>query len=170
MKIPPCFHSGRFCLYLYIPVLSIATILTLRTPKESGGSSGANDRIFVRTKSSKVLLRADSLSRSRTANGTDFVVYSLRTHEAVRRLSLIGLESFAVSSRFIILVSSTHYTVDHALTLGASSVHPIHQHFKLSQPVHSRLCTSRLPHLSSLSRHHHIPLHQQSPISTMYFH
>ena len=42
--------------------------------------------------------------RSRTAQGTGFLVYSLRTHEVVKRLSLIGFTSFAASSQFIIVV------------------------------------------------------------------
>ncbi|TBU43312.1 hypothetical protein BD309DRAFT_894635 [Dichomitus squalens] len=43
---------------------------------------------------------------SRTPQGTDFLVYSLRTHEVVKRLSLIGFTSFAASSQFIILCTS----------------------------------------------------------------
>ncbi|KAI0684773.1 hypothetical protein C8T65DRAFT_701928 [Cerioporus squamosus] len=40
---------------------------------------------------------------SRTARGTDFLVYSLRTHEVVQRLALIGFSSFAASSHYIVL-------------------------------------------------------------------
>ncbi|KAL1937335.1 hypothetical protein VTO73DRAFT_13848 [Trametes versicolor] len=43
---------------------------------------------------------------SRTVHGTDFLVYSLRSHEVVKRLPLIGFTSFAASSQFIILSTS----------------------------------------------------------------
>ncbi|KAI0666055.1 hypothetical protein C8Q78DRAFT_1060998 [Trametes maxima] len=48
---------------------------------------------------------------SRTGNGTDFVVYSLRTHEVVKRLPLIGFTSFAASTQFIILSTSNPPTL-----------------------------------------------------------
>ncbi|RPD54134.1 hypothetical protein L226DRAFT_312631 [Lentinus tigrinus ALCF2SS1-7] len=48
---------------------------------------------------------------SRTAHGTDFLVYSLRTHEVVQRLTLIGFTSFAASSQFIILCTSNPATL-----------------------------------------------------------
>ncbi|TFK84177.1 hypothetical protein K466DRAFT_527701 [Polyporus arcularius HHB13444] len=48
---------------------------------------------------------------SRTARGTDFVVYSLRTHEVVQRLTLIGLTSFAASSHYIVLCISNPATL-----------------------------------------------------------
>ncbi|KAI0686244.1 hypothetical protein C8Q76DRAFT_313203 [Earliella scabrosa] len=48
---------------------------------------------------------------SRTAHGTDFVVYSLRTHEVVKRLSLIGFTSFAASNQAITLCTSNPPTL-----------------------------------------------------------
>ncbi|KAH9910661.1 uncharacterized protein BXZ73DRAFT_57927 [Epithele typhae] len=48
---------------------------------------------------------------SRTAQGTDFVVYSLRSHEVVHRLPVIGLTSFAASSQFIVLCTSNPSTL-----------------------------------------------------------
>ncbi|KAI0365441.1 hypothetical protein BV20DRAFT_954256 [Pilatotrama ljubarskyi] len=48
---------------------------------------------------------------SRTGHATDFVVYSLRSHEVVKRLSLIGLSSFAASNQFIVLSTSNPPTL-----------------------------------------------------------
>ncbi|KAI0766225.1 hypothetical protein BD413DRAFT_494502 [Trametes elegans] len=48
---------------------------------------------------------------SRTVHGTDFLVYSLRSHEVVKRLPLIGFTSFAASSQFIVLSTSNPATL-----------------------------------------------------------
>ncbi|KAI0637468.1 hypothetical protein C8Q77DRAFT_1048447 [Trametes polyzona] len=48
---------------------------------------------------------------SRTVHGTDFLVYSLRSHEVVKRLSLIGFTSFAASTQFVILSTSNPPTI-----------------------------------------------------------
>ncbi|KAJ8481384.1 hypothetical protein ONZ51_g6042 [Trametes cubensis] len=49
---------------------------------------------------------------SRTVNGTtDFLVYSLRSHEVVKKLPLIGFTSFAASAQFITLSSSNPPTL-----------------------------------------------------------
>ncbi|KAI8984805.1 hypothetical protein BD414DRAFT_66054 [Trametes punicea] len=48
---------------------------------------------------------------SRTVNGTDFLVYSLRSHEVVKRLPLIGLTSIAASTQFIVLSTSNPPTL-----------------------------------------------------------
>ncbi|KAI0333347.1 hypothetical protein GY45DRAFT_1344085 [Cubamyces sp. BRFM 1775] len=49
---------------------------------------------------------------SRTVNGTtDFLVYSLRTHEVVKKLPLIGFMSFAASAQFITLSTSNPPTL-----------------------------------------------------------
>ncbi|KAI0820657.1 hypothetical protein BC628DRAFT_1412942 [Trametes gibbosa] len=48
---------------------------------------------------------------SRTVHGTDVLVYSLRSHEVVKRLPLIGFTSFAASPQFIILSTSNPPTI-----------------------------------------------------------
>ncbi|KAH9853231.1 hypothetical protein C2E23DRAFT_884844 [Lenzites betulinus] len=48
---------------------------------------------------------------SRTVYGTDVLVYSLRSHEVVKRLPLIGFTSFAASPQFIILSTSKPPTI-----------------------------------------------------------
>ncbi|KAI0352417.1 hypothetical protein OH77DRAFT_783988 [Trametes cingulata] len=82
---------------------------------------------------------------SRIGHGTDFVVYSLRSHEVVKRLSLIALSSFAASNQFIVLSTSNPPTLHilSACTLESLYTIPSASLVPFAYPLPSSLASAK---------------------------
>ncbi|KAI0751945.1 hypothetical protein C8Q80DRAFT_1269094 [Daedaleopsis nitida] len=88
---------------------------------------------------------------SRTAQGTDFIVYSLRTHEVVKRLPLIGFTSFAAASQFIIVCTSNPSTLHIISSCTLATLYTIPQSSLVSFTPPPIISSSTKPNIHDVS-------------------